>query len=198
METSWVQRGNVSLEVKVTGSGPLILCVHGWPELWYSWRHQMSYSAERGYQVAALNVRGYGASSHPTDIASYTLSELSADILAVATALSDEPVILFGHDWGAPQVYTAALRFPEHIRAVAGLSVPFIPKSRGQPSIYGRPCIRIVSFIKPTFSLQGLWRLNSVRMLGSPYENWHPKLIPNKKQFMLMWVKFACLLTLWH
>jgi pimeloyl-ACP methyl ester carboxylesterase len=131
METTWVQRGDISLEVKVTGHGPLLLCVHGWPELWYSWRHQMAYFAERGYQVAALNVRGYGASSHPVEVASYTLSELSADILAVATALSDDPVILFGHDWGAPQVYTAALRFPDRIRAVAGLSVPFIPPSDG-------------------------------------------------------------------
>jgi len=113
MQTQWVQRDGVSLEVKVTGQGPLILCVHGWPELWYSWRHQMTYFAARGYQVAALNVRGYGGSSHPITVDQYTQTELSADIQAVATALSDDPVILFGHDWGAPQVYTTALRFPE-------------------------------------------------------------------------------------
>jgi len=131
MQTQWVQRDGVSLEVKVTGQGPLILCVHGWPELWYSWRHQMTYFAARGYQVAALNVRGYGGSSHPITVDQYTQTELSADIQAVATALSDDPVILFGHDWGAPQVYTTALRFPEQVRGVAGLSVPFIPPSEG-------------------------------------------------------------------
>lgn len=131
MQTQWVQRDGVSLEVKVTGQGPLILCVHGWPELWYSWRHQMAYFADRGYQVAALNVRGYGGSSHPLAVDQYTQAELSADIQAVATALSDDPVILLGHDWGAPQVYTTALRFPEQVRAVAGLSVPFILPSEG-------------------------------------------------------------------
>ena len=131
MQTQWVQRDGVSLEVKVTGQGPLILCVHGWPELWYSWRHQMTYFAARGYQVAALNVRGYGGSSHPITVDQYTQTEPSADIQAVATALSDDPVILFGHDWGAPQVYTTALRFPEQVRGVAGLSVPFIPPSEG-------------------------------------------------------------------
>jgi len=131
MQTQWVQRDGVSLEVKVTGQGPLILCVHGWPELWYSWRHQMTYFAARGYQVAAINVRGYGGSSHPITVDQYTQTELSADIQAVATALSDDPVILFGHDWGAPQVYTTALRFPEQVRGVAGLSVPFIPPSEG-------------------------------------------------------------------
>ncbi len=131
MQTQWVQRDGVSLEVKVTGQGPLILCVHGWPELWYSWRHQMAYFADRGYQVAALNVRGYGGSSHPLAVDQYTQAELSADIQAVATALSDDPVILSGHDWGAPQVYTTALRFPEQVRAVAGLSVPFILPSEG-------------------------------------------------------------------
>ena len=129
MQTQWVQRDGASLEVKVTGQGPLILCVHGWPELWYSWRHQMTYFAARGYQVAALNVRGYGASSHPLKVDQYTQAELSADIQAGASALSDDPVILFGHEWGAPQVYTTALRFPDQVRGVAGLSVPIIQPS---------------------------------------------------------------------
>ena len=129
MDTVWVDNGNTRLEVKVQGSGPLILCVHGWPELWYSWRHQMAYFSQRGYTIAAMNVRGYGDSSHPSDVAAYTLSELSSDVQAVAQQLSDGPVILFGHDWGAPIVYHSALRYPATFSAVAGLSVPYMPSS---------------------------------------------------------------------
>lgn len=121
------QNGDTHLRVAVAGSGPLILFVHGWPELWYSWRHQLAYFATAGYSVAALDVRGYGGSSKPHAIAAYTLKELASDVLTVARALSDEPVILVGHDWGAPIVYTTALLAPKEVRAVAGLSVPFVP-----------------------------------------------------------------------
>ena len=129
MKTLEIKSGEYTIEVKTEGEGPLILCVHGWPESWYSWRHQMSHFAPKGYQVAAMSVRGYGNSSHPVGIEDYTLQALSDDIAAVARALSPRPAILFGHDWGAPQVYTAALRFPELFSAVAGLSVPFSPPS---------------------------------------------------------------------
>ena len=127
METIWVENGENRLEVKLMGSGPVILCVHGWPELWYSWRHQMAYFADQGYTVAAMNVRGYGGSSRPADVDAYTLSELSSDVQAVAQHLSDQSVILFGHDWGAPIVYQSALRYPALFSAVTGLSVPYMP-----------------------------------------------------------------------
>lgn len=127
MDTIWVENGKTRLEVKLMGSGPVILCVHGWPELWYSWRHQMAYFAEQGYTVAAMNVRGYGGSSQPAEVGAYTLSELSSDVHAVAQHLSDQSVILFGHDWGAPIVYHSALRYPSVFSAVAGLSVPYMP-----------------------------------------------------------------------
>lgn len=122
-----VTNGDVDLRVEVTGEGPTILCVSGWPELPHSWRHQVAHFSERGYRVAALDVRGYGGSSAPADIARYTLRELAGDIAAVAAALGDEPVVLFGHDWGAPIVWNAAIRHPDRVRAVAGLSVPHTP-----------------------------------------------------------------------
>ncbi len=125
METKWFANGPIDLEVKVQGEGPLILCVHGWPELWYSWRHQMNYFASRGYRVAAMNVRGYGGSSHPSDVESYTIKNLASDVAAVAVGLSKTPVILFGHDWGAPIAYQSAILYPEVFYAVAGLSVPY-------------------------------------------------------------------------
>ena len=122
-----ISHGDLSLRVAIEGSGPVILCVHGWPELWYSWRHQMAFFAARGYTVAAMDVRGYGGSSSPHEIAAYAMRELAGDVAHLAQALSDEPVVLFGHDWGAPIVYNTALLHPDGIRAVAGLSAPYVP-----------------------------------------------------------------------
>lgn len=122
----FIDNGDVTLRVEVSGDGPPILCVHGWPELPHSWRHQVEHFTRRGFSVAALDVRGYGASSSPPEVERYTLTELAADVAAVARALGDQ-VILFGHDWGAPIAWHAAIRHPEVVRAVAGLSVPFTP-----------------------------------------------------------------------
>ena len=127
IEFCTIKNGGTNLRVAVQGSGPLILCVHGWPELWYSWRHQMSHFANLGYTVASMDVRGYGGSDKPDPISAYTLAELAGDAAAVVQTLSDKPAILFGHDWGAPIVYATALLHPERVSAVAGLSVPFRP-----------------------------------------------------------------------
>jgi len=123
----FVENGDVTLRVEVTGEGPVILCVPGWPELGSSWRHQVAHFSERGHRVATLDVRGYGGSSAPAEIERYTLRELAGDVAAVAAALDDGPVVLFGHDWGAPIAWTTAVRHPDRVRAVAGLSVPYSP-----------------------------------------------------------------------
>ncbi|HSG89313.1 MAG TPA: alpha/beta hydrolase [Pseudomonadales bacterium] len=128
-----VENGPVTLNVAVQGEGPLILCVHGWPELWYSWRHQMAHFSRLGYRVAAMDVRGYGGSSRPEAIAAYSLRHLASDTAAVIDALGDGTAILFGHDWGAPIVWHTALLHPERVRAVAGLSVPYT--ARGESSL---------------------------------------------------------------
>ena len=127
MEEISVVNGDITLRVEVVGEGPVILCVHGWPELSYSWRHQLRYFGEHGYRIAAMDVRGYGGSSAPPEVERYTLKELASDVAAVATALSGDPVVLFGHDWGAPIAYHAAIRHPDVVRAVGGLSVPYSP-----------------------------------------------------------------------
>lgn len=118
---------NGEIAVNITGSGPVILCVHGWPEHSWSWRHQAKFFADKGYCIAAMDVRGYGDSAKPKDIGAYSLKHLASDVATVASALSDDPVILFGHDWGAPITYTTALLHPDRVRAVAGLSVPYTP-----------------------------------------------------------------------
>lgn len=126
-----VPNGPIDLRVAIAGKGPVILCVHGFPELWYSWRHQIDYFSKRGFTVAALDVRGYGGSSKPEAVAAYTLRTIASDVAAVIDHLGGK-VILFGHDWGAPIVWHTSLLYPDKVAAVAGLSVPYVP--RGQVS----------------------------------------------------------------
>ena len=111
----------------VEGEGPLVLMVHGFPESWFSWRHQIGPIAEAGFTAAAMDVRGYGGSDKPQPIEAYAMERLTADVAGVAQALQPgRPAILIGHDWGAPIVWNTALTRPQSVRAVAGLSVPYL------------------------------------------------------------------------
>jgi pimeloyl-ACP methyl ester carboxylesterase len=119
-----VATNGINLRVALAGKGPLVLLVHGWPEGWYSWRHQIPFLVETGYRVAAPDVRGYGGSDKPKAIEAYSIKELCADIAGLVTALGETQAILVGHDWGAPTVWNTALFYPDKVRAVVGLSVP--------------------------------------------------------------------------
>jgi pimeloyl-ACP methyl ester carboxylesterase len=121
-----VTNDDIDIRVAVAGSGPLMLFAHGWPELWYSWRHQMAHFAERGFTVAAIDVRGYGGSSKPTEIERYSLMELAGDVAAVIDEMGGSAIVV-GHDWGAPIAWQTARLHPAKVSAVAGLSVPYIP-----------------------------------------------------------------------
>lgn len=125
-QTRMVANGEFNVEVTSQGSGPLMLCIHGWPELWSSWRHQMDHFSDR-YTVAAMNVRGYGGSSNPTDIERYTLRELASDAAAVIDELGGGSAIVLGHDWGAPIAWNTARLHPDKVSAVCGMSVPYMP-----------------------------------------------------------------------
>jgi pimeloyl-ACP methyl ester carboxylesterase len=125
-EFETVATNGIHLRVALAGKGPLVLLVHGWPESWYSWRHQIPILAEAGYRVAAPDVRGYGGSDKPEAIEAYAIKELCADIAGLIAALGETQAILVGHDWGAPIVWNTALFHPEKVRAVVGLSVPYM------------------------------------------------------------------------
>jgi pimeloyl-ACP methyl ester carboxylesterase len=124
-EFASVKTNGVQLRVALAGKGPLVVLVHGWPESWYSWRHQIPALAQAGYRVAAPDVRGYGGSDKPVPIEAYAIKEMCADIAGLIEGLGEREAILVGHDWGAPIVWNTSLFFPERVRAVAGLSVPF-------------------------------------------------------------------------
>ena len=121
-----IDTGQLRLRVAVEGAGPLVIMVHGFPESWYSWRHQIGPVAQAGFTAAAIDVRGYGGSDKPHAVDAYDLEAITADVAGVADALQpDAPAILLGHDWGAPIVWNSALSRPERFSAVAALSVPF-------------------------------------------------------------------------
>jgi pimeloyl-ACP methyl ester carboxylesterase len=118
------ETNGIRLRVALAGNGPLVVLVHGFPESWYSWRHQLPALAAAGYRVAAPDVRGYGGSDKPQPVEAYAIKEMCADIAGLVTALGETRAILIGHDWGAPIVWNTALFHPEKVSAVAGLSVP--------------------------------------------------------------------------
>ena len=125
-EMRMIDAGELTLRAAVEGSGPLVVFVHGFPESWYSWRHQLGPVAAAGFTACAIDVRGYGGSDKPHEVAAYAMERIVGDLVGVADALSPkEPAILVGHDWGAPIVWNSALTRPDRFRAVAGLSVPF-------------------------------------------------------------------------
>ncbi|MFE9778266.1 alpha/beta fold hydrolase [Streptomyces sp. NPDC005775] len=116
------------------GTGPLVLLVHGFPESWYSWRHQLPALAAAGYRAVAVDVRGYGRSSRPGDVAAYRMLELVEDNVSVVHALGERSAVVVGHDWGATIAANSALVRPDVFRAVGLLSVPYSPRGGPRPS----------------------------------------------------------------
>ena len=119
---------DISIRAATMGSGPLVIFVHGWPELWYSWRHQIEPIANAGYRVVVPDVRGYGGSDKPNPVQAYSMQSNMNDIIGIIDACGEEKAILIGHDWGAPIVWSTAALNSSRVSAVAGLSVPYRPR----------------------------------------------------------------------
>lgn len=128
-----VATNGIELNVAEQGRGPLVLLLHGFPESWYSWRHQFVPLAESGYHAVAPDMRGYGKSDKPAEISAYNQMEVMADIVGLIPALGYETAVVIGHDWGAPTAWGCALNHPERVTAVGALSVPFTPRSPVPP-----------------------------------------------------------------
>lgn len=125
-ELRQIEVGPIMLRAAIEGTGPLVIMVHGFPESWYSWRHQIGPIAAAGFTACAIDVRGYGGSDKPHAIEAYAIEAIVGDLVALVRKLSPgHPAILVGHDWGAPIVWNSTLARPDMFRAVAALSVPF-------------------------------------------------------------------------
>ena len=134
VEFQRIEVNGVTLRVGVKGDGPLCVLVHGWPELWLSWRHQIDPLVEAGFKVAVPDVRGYGGSDAPQDVDAYDMASLTGDIAGIIEALGYETAILIGHDWGAPIVWYTSLLYPDRVQAVAGMSVPYYGLGKVPPT----------------------------------------------------------------
>ncbi|BBZ26145.1 epoxide hydrolase [Mycolicibacterium madagascariense] len=128
-----VQANGITAHTVSVGEGPLVLFCHGFPESWYSWRHQLDAVANAGFRAVAMDMRGYGGTTAPEQIGAYSMSHLVGDTVGVVAALGAEQAVIVGHDWGAPVAWYSALMRPDVFRAVAALSVPYTPPIGGLP-----------------------------------------------------------------
>ena len=132
MRSRRVQTNGIWLRVAEAGEpgAPVVVLCHGFPELAFSWRHQISALADAGYHVLAPDQRGYGGSDAPAEVGAYTVAELAADVVGLLDDVGAEQAVLVGHDFGAVVAWTAPLLHPDRFSAVAGLSLPPVPRPR--------------------------------------------------------------------
>jgi pimeloyl-ACP methyl ester carboxylesterase len=127
----FVQVNGIKMHIAEQGEGPLVVLVHGFPELWYSWRHVLPALAAAGYHAVAPDMRGYGQTDAPAEAGAYTQLQFAGDLVGLVHALGYQEAVIAGHDWGAPATYNAANLRPDIFRAVVLLSVPFSPRGEG-------------------------------------------------------------------
>jgi pimeloyl-ACP methyl ester carboxylesterase len=134
-----VQIRGLTMHIAEAGQGPLVLLLHGFPESWYSWRHQLIALGAAGFHAVAPDQRGYCATGPPAgggqaaDVDQYTMFHLTGDVIGLMDALGAEQAVVAGHDWGAPVAWHTALFRPDRIRGVIGLSVPYRPRGSAAP-----------------------------------------------------------------
>ncbi|KAJ4831544.1 hypothetical protein Tsubulata_039877 [Turnera subulata] len=128
IEHTTVATNGINMHVASIGTGPVILFLHGFPELWYSWRHQLLSLSSLGYRCIAPDLRGYGDTDAPALTSQYTVFHIVGDLVGLLDSLGIEQVYLVGHDWGAWIAWTFALFRPDRIKALVNTSVVFMPR----------------------------------------------------------------------
>ncbi|XP_077240676.1 epoxide hydrolase 1-like [Tasmannia lanceolata] len=134
IEHRMVEVNGINMHVAEKGEGPVVLFLHGFPELWYSWRHQMVGLAARGYRAVAPDLRGYGDTDAPSSHTSYTAFQLVGDLIALIDNLGQDQVYLVGHDWGAIVAWYLCLFRPDKVKALVNLSVSYRPRYKRKPT----------------------------------------------------------------
>lgn len=128
-----IETNGIRMRVFESGSGPAVLLIHGWPESWYSWRHQITHLAEAGYHVIAPDMRGYGDTDAPEEASQYRIDIIVDDVVGILDTLDIDKATIVGHDWGAMVVWHAALLKPERFNGVLAMSVPYAGPSKEAP-----------------------------------------------------------------
>jgi pimeloyl-ACP methyl ester carboxylesterase len=129
-----IDTNGIRMHVAEQGEGPLVVLCHGFPESWYSWRHQMGALADAGFHAVVPDMRGYGGTDRPDAIEQYTLFHLVGDMVGLIDAFGAGSAVIAGHDWGAPVAWYSALMRPDRFRGVIGLSVPYRPRGAVPPT----------------------------------------------------------------
>ncbi|MFV8048964.1 alpha/beta fold hydrolase [Mycobacterium sp. 48b] len=188
-----VDTNGVTLKVTEAGErgNPVIVLAHGFPELAYSWRHQIPVLAAAGYHVLAPDQRGYGGSSRPEGIDAYNIVELTADIAGLLDDVGADEAVLIGHDWGSPVATNFPLFYPDRVRAVVAMSVPPVPRAPAPPTqiwrkIVGDNFFYILYFQEPGVAdvalgddpRQSLRRSLAMEGLAEPPENLTDRPLP--------------------
>lgn len=141
-----VDAGGLRMHVAEAGEGPLVILLHGFPESWYSWRHQLTALAGAGYHVVAPDQRGYGGTDRPARVEEYTLLHLVGDVAGLIDALGETEAVLVGHDWGALVAWDTAMMRSDLVRGVVGVSVPY--QQRGSHSLMAGPEPPVASIVE--------------------------------------------------
>ncbi|KAJ4968517.1 hypothetical protein NE237_015218 [Protea cynaroides] len=129
IEHRMVTVNGINMHIAEKGKGPVVLLLHGFPELWYSWRHQITALASHGYRAVAPDLRGYGDTDAPPSPSSYTIFHIVGDLIALIDLLTQDKVFVVAHDWGAVIAWQLCLFRPDRIKALISLSVPFSPRN---------------------------------------------------------------------
>ncbi|OGO50337.1 MAG: epoxide hydrolase [Chloroflexi bacterium RBG_16_68_14] len=129
-----IEANGIAMHIAEQGEGPLVVLLHGFPESWYSWRHQLPALAAAGYHAVAPDLRGYGHTDAPEAIESYSMRNMTADVVGLLDALGESSAVVVGHDWGAPIAWNCAILYPQRVRAVVGMSVPFFQRGPMPPT----------------------------------------------------------------
>jgi pimeloyl-ACP methyl ester carboxylesterase len=149
-----VTTNGINMHIAEAGTGPLVVLLHGFPESWYSWRHQLPALAAAGYHVVAPDQRGYGRTDAPGPIEAYDIEQLTGDVVGLLDALNERTAVVVGHDWGCMVAWHCALLHPKRFTAVAGLSVPYSQRAPMPPtqlfrSVFGDNFFYILYFQEP-------------------------------------------------
>ena len=169
-----VETNGINMHVAGVGEGPLVILCHGFPESWYSWRHQLPALAAGGYRAVAPDQRGYGRTDAPAEINACTQLHLVGDIVGLVRAMGEEQAVIVGHDWGAPVAWNAAMWRPDIFRAVIGMSVPAIDRPRRDPTATMKQAFGDTFFYMLYFQTPGVADLSGHRSLdatGRPREH---------------------------
>lgn len=130
-----IRTNGIDMHIAEAGRGFPVVLLHGFPELWYSWRHQLPALAAAGFHAIAPDLRGYGDTDAPADVASYSMRELTADVVGLLDTIGAERCVLVGHDWGANVAWACVQLHPNRIASLVALSVPYHSRSKEPPTV---------------------------------------------------------------